>query len=184
MFYNPDLGPQLGQIFSRSMDFVNSFNYVGLISTIKTVFIVVTIIFGFLLAYIIYKMQLMIRKNLEEKLASVSPPEKAISSYNARWEEIKRHVESFSVAEWKLAVIEADKLVDDALKSSGFQGETMGERMTLISRDQIPEINNLWEAHKLRNMMVHDANYEARHNDAIAAVEVFERVLRELGGLS
>ena len=101
----------------------------------------------------------------------------------ARWEEILKHIESTREAEWKFAVIEADKLVDDLLKSSGFPGETMGERLMNIDKTQLITLDSLWDAHKTRNRLVHDTNYFLRYAEAKRAVSLYEETLKELGGL-
>ena len=99
-------------------------------------------------------------------------------------EEIRKHVNSFVEAEWKLAVIEGDKFVDDVLKTAGFAGESMGERLMMIKPDQIINIQYLWDAHKLRNLLVHDANFRLTHQQALFAINAFESVLKELSALS
>jgi hypothetical protein len=107
----------------------------------------------------------------------------APDSITARWEEIKRHVSSANPAEWKFAVLEADKLVDFVLDRAGFPGETMGEKLMAIDQSQIATIQGLWQAHKLRNQIAHDMNYFIRDVDARKAVEQFEATLMELQAL-
>ena len=87
-------------------------------------------------------------------------------------------------ADWKLAVIEADKFVDDALKTKGFPGETMGERLMMIKPQELSSLQDLWDAHKLRNLLVHETSYQLRHEQALGAINSFEKVLRELGVVS
>ena len=108
-----------------------------------------------------------------------SPPGSASSGVNARWEEVQRHIVSTREAEWKFAVIEADKIVDDVLKNS-FPGETMGERLMNIKKGQLETLDGLWEAHKIRNRLAHDMNYFLRYTEAKKAVILFERTLKEL----
>ncbi|MDP3954103.1 MAG: hypothetical protein Q8Q06_01635 [bacterium] len=181
--FNQETGPQTAQFIGNTIDYFRNFDYVNALSITKIIAIVITFIFIAILGYIFYRVQGLIKMRAKQAAESLNPPASAVSAYDARWEEIKNHANSFNTAEWKLAVIEADKLVDTALKAAGFPGETMGEMLTLIKSEQLPEIGNLWEAHKLRNLLVHDPSYEMRHNDAIAAVEVFERIIREVGGL-
>lgn len=97
-----------------------------------------------------------------------------------RWDEVMRHLESPREGEWKFAVIEADKLVDDELKKL-FPGETMGERLMNIDKTNLLTIDGLWEAHKIRNRLAHDVNYFLRHAEAVRAVRLFEQTLKELG---
>ncbi|HWA64541.1 MAG TPA: hypothetical protein VG866_01660 [Candidatus Paceibacterota bacterium] len=99
-----------------------------------------------------------------------------------RWQEILNHLDSTNESEWKVAVIEADKLVDDILKNS-FAGETMGERLMNIDKTQLLSIDSLWEAHKVRNRLAHEVNYFLRHAEAVKAIRYFEAALHELGML-
>ncbi len=143
-----------------------------------------TVIFAILFAVVMFKIRRQVKEQMLLLKTEINPPAEAASAYDARWAEIKRHVNSFTEAEWKLAVIEADKFVDDALKTGGYPGETMGERLMLIEPGQFLNLQNLWDAHKLRNLLVHDPKYQLTHRQAILAVEAFEAVLRELGALS
>lgn len=102
---------------------------------------------------------------------------------NARWEEILRHLASNVEAQWRFALIEADKLVEDILRRAGFPGDTMGERLMNIQSGQLQTIDGLWEAHKLRNRIAHDLNYFLRYTEAKRAIGQFEATLRELSAL-
>lgn len=69
-----------------------------------------------------------------------------------RWEEVER-------MGGNLAVIEADKLVDAILKKASINGESMADRMrkteSLVDRKVYQD---MWDAHKLRNSLVHDVD--------------------------
>ena len=105
-------------------------------------------------------------------------------NYTEHWQQIRKYVESIRDSEWKLSVIEADKLVDGVLQEHSFPGETMGERLMLIKPDDLSSLQDLWDAHKLRNLLVHEISYNLRHEQAIEAINAFEKVLRELGAIS
>jgi hypothetical protein len=109
------------------------------------------------------------------------PDEKnVIKPMAAKWEEILRHMESTQESEWKFAVIEADKLLDIAIKNAGFQGETLGERLMGIKEGQIGNLQDLWSAHKIRNRLAHDVGYFLRYTEAKQAVRAYEQTLKEL----
>jgi len=182
--YGTDLNPLLAQIYNSVVNYFKDPAFTHLLGTIKTTASILAIIFGAILVIIIIKMGSLIKEEAAELKAEFTPPEEATSAYDNRWQEIKNHVNSFKESEWKFAVIEADKLVDDALKSAGFAGESMGERLMLIKPGQLLNLQYLWDAHKLRNLLVHDANYQITHQQAIWAIEAFENVLRELEALS
>ena len=182
-----DVRPFLGQIqnaFAQSFDFFRKYDYAGIIDTIKLIGIVLTFISLAIFIMVIYRYRKLLAGEISEIKKDIAPPAEAVSAYDLRWDEIRRHVNSFSESEWKLAVIEGDKFVDDALKTAGFRGESMGERLMMIKPGQIINLQMLWDAHKLRNLLVHDANYQVTHRQAILAIEAFGLVLQELGALS
>jgi hypothetical protein len=80
------------------------------------------------------------------------------------------------------AVSEADKLLDYALKHSGVRGETMGERLK-NSRSRFSSIDTIWTAHKLRNALAHEADFDLVPNQAREAITDFKRGLQDLGAL-
>ncbi len=124
--------------------------------------------------------------DLNRKIAvaeTVAPTEPSAGGLlQNRWNEIMHHIDSINEGEWKYAVIEADKLVDDQLKDR-FAGETMGERLMNIDKTQLLSIDGLWEAHKVRNRLAHDVNYFLRHAEAVRAIRLFEATLKELGAI-
>lgn len=182
--FGTDLTPQLTDIYDKTFKYIQSFNYHGLLIDLKTIAIILSIIFGAILIWITIKMGDLYKKEVKEIIGELNPPAEAVTAYDNRWQEIRRHVDSFVEAEWKLAVIEADKFVDDVLKTAGFAGESMGERLMLIKPDQIINLQYLWDAHKLRNLLVHDANFCLTHQQALFAINAFESVLKELGALT
>lgn len=110
----------------------------------------------------------------------INPPEPARGPIKARWEEVLRHLSSFREGEWKFAIVEADKLVNDVLRDAGFKGETIGEKLKAITTEQLQSINALWDAHKLRNLVVHDSDFKIKHREVRRAIEQYEKALREL----
>jgi len=54
-----------------------------------------------------------------------------------QWQIMKKKLESASESEWKLAVTEAEDLLDEALRRSGFTGDTFGEIVQHIKSEQL-----------------------------------------------
>ena len=82
----------------------------------------------------------------------------------------------------RYAVIEADKLLDYVLRQRGYKGETMGERLKSAGSD-LSYTNDTWEAHKLRNKLVHEAKYEVDQRLVKRALEQFKAALKDMGAL-
>ncbi len=81
-----------------------------------------------------------------------------------------------------MSVLNADKLVDQALRDLGIKGQTMGERMknsvTLFS-----DRNGIWTAHKLRNTIAHESDARVTYEDAKYALSCFRQALKDLGAI-
>ena len=174
LFTTSDIGGfQLAQISDYLPFLVNN------LDTIKIIIAVLTGILFLLLLVMVVKLNRLTAKKIN--IAKVlAPPGPASSATNARWDEVLRHINSIREAEWKFAVIEADKIVDDTLKNAGFPGETLGERLMNIEQGQLTTLEGLWTAHKIRNRLAHDINYFLRYAEAKRAVGLYERTLKEL----
>lgn len=79
----------------------------------------------------------------------------------------------------KLAVMEADTILDMALKSMMMPGETLGERLK-VAGYKYPKLRNVWWAHKLRNSLAHDATFQISVREAKQALDAFENALEVL----
>lgn len=81
-----------------------------------------------------------------------------------------------------LAVIDADKLLDEALRRRHFKGKTTGERLVAAQRI-LSDNDAIWYAHKLRNRLVHDPSVQLRKREAQNALAGFKQGLHDLGAL-
>lgn len=81
-----------------------------------------------------------------------------------------------------LAVINADKLLDTALKKRNFKGETIGERL-ISAKNVLTRRQRVWDAHKLRNRLVHEENVKLDRKKTLEALKGFESALKDLGAL-
>lgn len=98
-----------------------------------------------------------------------------------RWVEIRKTSEQ-SVMGAKLALLEADTLLDAGLKSMMMPGATLGERLK-VACYKYPKLRDVWWAHKLRNSMAHDATFQLTMSQARQAINEFEKALKTLNVL-
>jgi hypothetical protein len=97
------------------------------------------------------------------------------------WQEIAALVKGGSLSQLKQALIVADKSLDSVLKDL-VAGEAMGERLKNAKQLFHPQTyDKLWQAHKLRNALVHESGFEVQSFILKAATESFRSALRELG---
>lgn len=103
---------------------------------------------------------------------------------NEKWDAIMKRVKRGDEANLKLAVIEADNLIDDILKRMGLPGIDMGERLKQIQAQEIASVNKIWETHEVRNKIVHEPDFYLTQEEAEQAVRNIEEALKELEYLS
>lgn len=96
------------------------------------------------------------------------------------WRNITKLVESGQESSWRLAIIEADKFFDEVLRRLGYSGENFGERLTQVHPTEIENINDVWNAHRIRNSLSHDVNFVLSEGEAKKAVQAYERAMKDL----
>lgn len=101
---------------------------------------------------------------------------------NNRLQDILNHIESANPSDWKLAIIEADIILDEVLKDAGYTGTSLGERLRSISPSQLQSLDDAWQAHKIRNQIAHGgADFILTHKLAQDTIKQYRRVFFELG---
>jgi len=84
-------------------------------------------------------------------------------------------------AEWKIAIIEADNLLDEVLQNAGYEGGTLGERLTAGTDRNRELFSPVWEVHKLRNTIAHEQGVEISQREVQQALTVYETFFRSFG---
>jgi len=100
--------------------------------------------------------------------------------YQDRWQTLQKLLKDKST--WPLAIIDADKLLDDALKKSRYKGKTMGERLVSAQR-AISDNDAVWFGHKLRNRLVHESEVKLTEKVVKEALLGIRGALKDLGAL-
>lgn len=115
------------------------------------------------------------KKIVKEKRGRVDPEE-----FKDSWQGVLIHINSNNESDWKLAIIEADKLADNLLIQKGYKGDSMAERLTSIEKNELRSIDLLWEAHKTRNRIAHKTGFKLSHHEATKAISYYKEALEEL----
>lgn len=120
-----------------------------------------------------------------EKYAPVHVEEVTAQGKMIQWKVILEHATSESPAEWKLAILEADNMLDEILEDMGYEGDTLAEKLKKMSPNKIASYNDIWDAHKLRNEIAHGGaiDMELTKKSARDTVAKFGNAFKELGYL-
>ena len=111
-----------------------------------------------------------------------SSPKLNIEKYQTKWLAVENSVSRNNSASWQLAIFNADKLVDLALKERRFAGQTMGERMK--SAEKVwSNANHIWGAHRIRNRLAHETDVHLTYETTLRALTAFKQALKDLGAI-
>ena len=105
-----------------------------------------------------------------------------VDRYREKWLAIEQQLRKDVPSSYHLVVLNADKLLDQALKERGTKGETMGERMKNTA-GLFSNRNNIWSAHKLRNQIAHETDVHVSYDAARQALAGFKQALKDIGAI-
>lgn len=97
-----------------------------------------------------------------------------------RWAHIETRVSSDDPNDWRLAIIEADIMLDELLDSLGYEGTSIGDRLKTVQPGAFRSIEDAWEAHKVRNAIAHQgSDFVLTKRAAQEAIARYRRVFEE-----
>lgn len=155
----------------------------GTLLTLKIVFLIISLL---LLAGIVFLLKksswLETRYALDIKDFMEAKTSRDVK-YDRMWAKILKRLNKRSESEWKIAIIEADSFLGQILEKMGYQGETLGERLQKVDATILPSLSIVWQAHKLRNNIVHDPDFKISRNEVETNIRFYEKALRDLNVL-
>ena len=103
--------------------------------------------------------------------------------FASKWKKIKKRLISEIEAEAKLAILEADSLLDQFLAKQGYPGQTLRERLESVPEDVILNKKELKEAIKIKEAIVEDPSFRLTNQEAKKILEIYEKALKDLNAI-
>ncbi len=83
---------------------------------------------------------------------------------------------------WPEALIQADRLLDEALKKRHFTGKSMGERL-VAAQHSFDDNDSVWYAHKLRVRIEQQPEHKLKKREIKGALLGIGQALKDLGAI-
>lgn len=83
--------------------------------------------------------------------------------------------------QWRDAIMKADIVLGEALAMAGFRGQNVGERLKGAIVLGRPVLDRAWQAHKVRNRLAHELDYQPSPAETKMAIDNFRSVISQLG---
>lgn len=128
---------------------------------------IIALIFGFVLVGVI--LAIVFKKAKKKKNLP--------NHFRERWLAVQRLCAKKDT--WALAVMSADKLLEEGLRAKRLKGKSMGERMVSAQR-QFTDNDSVWYAHNLAKKLMSNPKYALRESEAKKALVGVGRALRDL----
>lgn len=155
-------------------------------SVFVAVSVIVSLFLGAGIVYCVLRI-FQIRNNEAERFKAAAHPiaTRDISKAQLRWNRILEQAHSDSEQGWRLAILEADILLNELLDVLGYRGETMADKMKQAERATFHTIDLAWEAHLVRNTIAHEGSMrELNSREVRRVVSLYEQVFKEFQFIS
>lgn len=115
--------------------------------------------------------------DMKEQSLATEPESNPIKD---KWAKIIALSESTNQSDWRLAIIEADIILDELLTKLQLPGNTMGDKLKAVEPSDFVTIEAAWEAHKARNMIAHNgSDFLINQREIRRIISLYESVFKE-----
>ena len=97
-----------------------------------------------------------------------------------KWKKIMGRLEPGTESEAKLAIIEADDLLNEILKRMEYEGETLGEKLKKVKKTILPNLDEVFQVHKIKSDIIYDPGFRLTLEQAKIFLGIYERALSNL----
>lgn len=156
----------------------------GFKTFIIVIFVIIAIFFFGVTVYSVMRLRERNKLNHDKYHNAIHHAETAHNGEpdNKKWNAILKHVKSNNSGDWRIAILEADNLLDELTKKLGLVGSDLGERLKNASPNHFRSLDNAWEAHKVRNKIAHEGlSFNLSYREVKKTIENYETVFREFG---
>ena len=193
-WFNPDYLFNQGFAFFYNIFNSNVWNWSQILSIYNTTLFFLSFFFLTIISYTsvrMFEIRKKEREHLKHEIAEYAhhkmEKEKKLQqgeeiSKNPRWIKTLNYLFSQHGSDWKLAIIEADSILEDLMTELSFKGETLGEKLKLADQDSFHNLSFAWEVHTIRNRIAHEgASFEVSQHEAKRVIALYEQIFRVYG---
>ena len=193
-WFNPNYLFNQVTSFFHNLSNIDPNNYTAVISLYHTILFILSMFFLTLISYcsvrifeIRSKEQAHLRHEIAEYAHHQAQKEKKLQqqeavSTNPRWIKTLGYLFSQHESDWKLAVIEADAMLESLMNQLGFKGETFGDKLKGATQENFHNLTSAWEVHNIRNRIAHEgATFLLSQHEAKRVIALYEQIFREFG---
>jgi len=184
-----DQSPFSFEFFSKILDFLISvYDFIVNPKLWNTLFIISSILSVIFIGIIIYTIVRIRETQVEEKediKRQIDEAEKKRKEKekreNPKWHYILSLMEGFNDSDWRMAIIEADSMMEEILKDKGMYGSSLAELLNSAKSNGYRNIQDAWDAHIIRNKIAHEgSDYPLTQVEGRRVLKMYQNFFEEL----
>lgn len=101
---------------------------------------------------------------------------------NQKWSYILSLLEGYNESDWRMAIIEADSLMEEFLREKDISGNSVSELLEGAKSNGYKNVKDAWSAHVVRNKIAHEgSSYPISQIEARKTIKMYQNFFEELG---
>ena len=96
------------------------------------------------------------------------------------WMQIQKRMQANESNQWKLAILEADHILNEILKMSGYLGSRLEDKLEIITTAQLANVEDVKRAHGIRDKISKDPAFEVTKEEADVVINIYKESFKEL----
>lgn len=170
-------------ILDKILNFLISPPQTPELQMVKAIFLFFTFAFAAFIIWILFKSTFLKKLIIWDLMEILRGRAFKGGEYAKKWKKIESRLGKKTESEAKLAILEADSLLDEVLKKSGYPGQTLEERLENLTPATLPNLEEVKKAHQIRDNIVEDPAYRLTLDEAEKNLKIYEKALTYLEAL-
>lgn len=141
---------------------------------------ILSLVFLGIAIYLLLKTDWLKRRLILDLLEFFTFKPYGVPEFSKKWVKISKRFEQGTESEIKLAILEADDLLNEILEGMGYSGETLGEKLRGVKKTILPNLEEVLEVHKIKSDIVYDPSYSLNFEQAKKILETYKKALSDL----
>ena len=155
----------------------------GWLALIKVLFLFIDLFMISFIVYALFKTSWLNKLLLYDVQEFLTYKHFGLSKTKKKWEEIEKYFKKGTEPEMKLAIVEADSLLDNILRVMSYGGKDLTSRLEGINTNILENLDDVKKYHKIYSNIVHDPTYRLDFKMAENALKVYRDALVNLDAL-
>jgi len=161
--------------------FISSSQIQDMLFPVKIVFIFFTVFFLVFVIYFMINSSWLQYKFLEDTTEFFSWQAFGQRELSKQLAKIRKRTESGMESDYKLAIIDADDLLEEILDNRGYDGGDFNERIEKAGRLVSSILDELIKAHETRNSIVYNSDYKLSVDQGKRILDIYESAINNIG---